>query len=65
MQLWAKFEILCTIWVQSHLIFFQSLHLVIAHDVKQEVVLTGNNEIDKQVGKKELHHSCLILQFSI
>ncbi|XP_020626195.1 tetratricopeptide repeat protein 13-like isoform X2 [Orbicella faveolata] len=28
----------------------KSLHLVIAHDVKQEVVLTGNNEIDKQVG---------------
>ncbi len=37
--------------------FFQSLHLVIAHDVKQEVVLTGNNEIDKQVGKK----SCITL----
>ena len=42
---------------RATLIFFQSLHLVIAHDVKQEVVLTGNNEIDKQVGKKELHHS--------
>lgn len=31
--------------------YFQSLHLVIAHDVKQQVVLTGNSEIDKQVGK--------------
>ena len=33
------------------LLLFQSLHLVIANDVKQQVVLTGNNEIDKKVGK--------------
>jgi len=56
MQLFTKFEN-SVHGVQSHLNLFQSLHLVIAHDVKQEVVLTGNNEIDKQVGKKDLHHS--------
>ena len=52
MQLLAKLKKFCMCNSELHY-FFQSLHLVIAHDVKQEVVLTGNNEIDKQVGKKE------------
>ncbi|XP_022785194.1 uncharacterized protein LOC111325628, partial [Stylophora pistillata] len=28
----------------------KSLHLLIAHDAQQKIVLTGNNEIDKRVG---------------
>ena len=30
----------------------QSLHLVIAHDTQQQVILTGNSVIDERVGRQ-------------